>query len=288
VKKDPETIPTTRRANLVDMSGTTVAGCMVEAREPNGDGNARWRCICACGERFVDFGVVLREKEKRGYTASCDDCKAKRKLERIGKPNPNLKAYPIAPEHAEPAPVLRVVPEPVQVYVSRVLRWWRLELDAKGSVLSCTAVEHRGEAGERQFLYVEAYDQKEAGRLAWNAYCRLAQARHRAKMTSEGCCPWCGRKQDRKPGRRCNTCLAGDRARAATNKALKAGQNVPAPDAQVTRATRLQSERAEYRLQILGEVRKVALERTPRDFLRWLDEELGLHSGQVTAEKAVG
>jgi hypothetical protein len=81
-------------------------------------------------------------------------------------------------------------------------------------------------------------------------------------------------------------CLAGDRARAATNKAIKAGQNVAAPDGLVTRAARLERERGEFRLQILGEVRKVAVERTPREFFQWLDEQLGIDGGQVTAAKA--
>ena len=188
----------------------------------------------------------------------------------------------------EPVPETQPSPTPnVPIHVDgdRVLRWWRLELDAKGSVVSCIAVEHRGEAGERRFLYVEAHDQAEAGRLAWNAYCRLAQVRHRAKMTREGKCPWCGRQQDRKAGRRCSVCLSNDRARAATNKAIKAGQNVAAPDGLVTRAARLERERGEFRLQILGEVRKVAVERTPREFFRWLDEQLGIDE-QRTAGSA--
>ncbi|HCG01693.1 MAG TPA: hypothetical protein DEV93_14250 [Chloroflexi bacterium] len=295
-KPAPGKIPTGEQYNFVDMSNTTVAGCRVESRAQNLTGNARWDCVCECGAKFIEYGTVLREKDKRGGVATCPDCKGKhRKPRAVG---PNLKFRPIPEEHqvkppvrlveplaeSTPAPVTEQLANPAEV--GSLLRWWRLELDAKGSVVSCTAVEHRGEAGERQFIYVEAHDQKEAGRLAWNAYCRLAQVRHRAKMTREGKCPWCGRQQDRKAGRRCSVCLAGDRARAATNKAIKAGQNVAAPDGLVTRAARLERERGEFRLQILGEVRKVAVERTPREFFQWLDEQLGIDGGQVTAAKA--
>jgi hypothetical protein len=104
--------------NFKDLTNKRVAGCLVQSRAPNVGGRARWRCICDCGEIFTEDGQYLRVKEKEGRVACCVNCRWKhvkpRKpratkpkpppVQRLGVPNPHLKAKPIVPEHAEPAP----------------------------------------------------------------------------------------------------------------------------------------------------------------------------------------
>ena len=47
------------------------------------------------------------------------------------------------------------------------LHWWKLEIDASGKVVSCTAVQ-RAAAGGRSFVNVPATDAKAAERAALN------------------------------------------------------------------------------------------------------------------------
>lgn len=277
-----ETLQRLEPYNFDDLKGQTIAGARVTERVTTVLGKAQWHCVCECGESFIEQGVILRRKEKQGTVACCASCKPKHRKGGSGKSHRAVRSISELPR--APSPVRLVDPAR-----SPMPRWWRIELDEKGNMQSCVAVEHRGEANEKQFLYVLAHNQKEAGRLAWNAYCRLAQIRHRAKITREGKCPWCGRAQDREAGKRCGLCLANDRARAAAAKARKAGEDVAMPDTHQTRAARLAAERAEHRIDVLREVRREVMDRSPREFYGWLDDQIaGIVSGQLTASREAG
>ena len=147
------------------------------------------------------------------------------------------------------------------------LRWWRLELDAGGKVKSCTPVEHCGAEGEPQFIYVQARDQKEAGRAAWNAYCKIAVQRRRAKLIAEGKCPWCARESDRPRGKRCTVCL-GKESKARADRKLGI---VKSRDQIVSgwKNHKLQ----EQRVAVLREVWRAMNDRSPGDFRAWLESE---------------
>lgn len=290
-KKIHGKLPTGEQYNFKDMTGLMIAEVKVESRAPNVNGNARWRCICGCGATFVEEGLVLRRKDKHGEIASCEACRPKHRKRRTprhsrtGIRNPNLKFRPIPAEHAEAAPKKTqpdpdAAPQDAQRGVGP--RWWRIELDEKGSVQSCIAVEHRGEPGERRFFYVLALDQKAAGRAAWNEHVKLEQRERRRRSIREGRCPWCPRMQDRAPGKRCSACLQKEILCDQRRRAKAAGGDVERPD-RLTALNKSRDERLrEHRVDVLREVRREAMDRSPREFHQWLDVQID--GGQVTAQ----
>jgi len=61
-----------------DLTGRSLAGCLVLDRAPNVSGNARWRVRAACGHVLVVEGIALRAAEKAGRMVRCPPCRARR------------------------------------------------------------------------------------------------------------------------------------------------------------------------------------------------------------------
>ena len=228
------------------------------------------RALCECGNKFTIRTDNLRRIAREGKVARCPLCpRAMASVPETAKPAPKIS----------PTPALRAEPSAAPAAAEATpgtRRWWRLELDAKGAVKSCTAVEQRGADGEVQFIYVLAFDQAEAGRRAWNEYTKLRERAKRARMIREWKCPWCCKTQDRAPGKRCTTCLAKEREREVNERKLARGEAAPLASHASTRAERLISERAGQRLEVLREVHEAAKRMNPSDFFEWLNEQLGL------------
>jgi hypothetical protein len=166
--------------------------------------------------------------------------------------------------------------------------WWRIEVDADGKVVACVQVAESGDASHDVF-YVQAATRSEAGRRAWNAYCKVNQTRRRAKLAAEGKCPWCGEKNDRPKGRRCRACLLRDSKyeRDRRARARARGEDVPAPDRSVAIAARANEERRRIRLTILREVRTAWRDaESTLAFIQWLRDELEQLGEPAQAEAA--
>lgn len=170
------------------------------------------------------------------------------------------------------------------------LRWFRLELDHGGNVISCVGVE-RAEANGRSWLYVQARDEKEAGHKAWNAYCRDRQRVRNATLAAEGKCI-CGRKNDRPGKSRCSVCHARRELHEERRRAKARGEEVAVLDKRVTLAARrVDEQRAvvasaapSLRLAVLQEVLQAWQdEPTNGAFTAWLVREVEAAGGQRRA-----
>ncbi len=171
------------------------------------------------------------------------------------------------------------------------LRWFRLELDSSGKVLSCTAVE-RAEQNGSSWLYIQASDAKTASRLGMNAYMRDLMRKRRARLDAEGKCRWCGRKGDRGPGKRCTICLPRESHYQQRKRDKAAGKPVPELDRKVAIAARKAEERAaviasagpSLRLSVLLEVQQ-AWQDAPTNgaFTAWLARAVEAAGGKRRA-----
>lgn len=238
---------------FVDMAGKTIAGCLIESRLANVDGNACWRCVCACGEKFVAQGIRIRDTEKRGATLRCDACK-----EQGRKPTAS-----VAPEQRFGAQDLER---------GIVERWWRIEMDTDGRMVKAEPVEAVGQNG-LGVLYVLAFDIQAAKKAAFNTYCALRNKIRRARYHSEGKCG-CGRARDIEGNRKCSECIRQRHRSKDRANAKKRGEPVEVLDKTETYRKRRETERQELRLEVLREVREQATSLPPRAFYRWLDEQL--------------
>lgn len=171
------------------------------------------------------------------------------------------------------------------------LRWWRIEVNEDGKVLSCVAVEHVEKNG-KLFFYVQAHDQKEAGRIAWNRFCRDIQRVRRVKLAREGKCPWCGRATDRESGKRCSRCLDSDKVYKKRQTAKEAGKVVPPLDRSIAVAARKAEEREatvaaakpSLRLDVLLEVQQAWQDASTNGlFTRWLNQQIAAARGRKVA-----
>jgi hypothetical protein len=108
------------------------------------------------------------------------------------------------------------------------LRWWRLELDAKGAVVSCIPCERVEKDGER-WIYVQAIDQARAGRAAWNVFCRDRERAQRAARVAAGKCVVCGKNPNRGSDKRCTECLERARLDDKRRRDKRAGRPVDPP-----------------------------------------------------------
>lgn len=152
----------------------------------------------------------------------------------------------------------------------RALAWWRLKVDRSGKVLECKRVTRALKNGVRTF-YVAARSQEEAGRKAFNAYCRVRLAARRERYRAEGKCK-CGRRWDRSDGfRQCPACRQQVQAYRDREAARKAGAVVPPINKAETLRLRREREDADLRLSVLQEVREAwAGAETIDEFVRWL------------------
>jgi hypothetical protein len=160
--------------------------------------------------------------------------------------------------------------------VADARRWWRIEVGPSGKVVSCREVEdHDAGPNRATVFFVKARCQAEAGRRAWNEYCRLVQSRRRGELKAAGKCCWCARRNDRAPGKRCSRCLEAETARDRVHLAAARGELVELPNRAASIAARAEGERREIRLSVLGEVRE-AFERsqTLGQFAEWLARRL--------------
>lgn len=83
---------------FVEMAGKTLAGAKVLRRAENLAGNARWLSLLACGHESIEYGITLRDFEKRGLVRRCVECRPKQGRPRraTGKP-PCACGEPAAP-----------------------------------------------------------------------------------------------------------------------------------------------------------------------------------------------
>lgn len=169
-------------------------------------------------------------------------------------------------------------------------RWWRIEVGADGKVVSCRQVEDvdAGQNGGGVF-YVKALNRADAGRLAWNDYCRRQQQHRHVELKAQGKCPYCGRPNDRTAGKRCSFCLSAESGRKKAKRATARGELVELPNRAASIAARANDERRELRLALLGEVRE-AFEQmsTVGEFARWLAQRIRAESPSQPAAKKTG
>ncbi len=158
-------------------------------------------------------------------------------------------------------------------------RWWRIEVDSDGKVVSCEPVELK-ESDQALIFYVEAKNRAQAGRRAWNAHCKIVQRRRREQLRAEGKCAWCARKNDRSSGR-CADCQKKDVEYGRRARAAARGEAVPELDRTVSIAARAHAERKELRLGVLNDVREAWVRAENYDeFARWLAEQIVAAGGR--------
>jgi hypothetical protein len=167
------------------------------------------------------------------------------------------------------------------------LRWFRLEVDAAGKVLSCVAVE-RAEHNGRSWVYVQATDERAAHRIGLNAYMRDVMRKRRERLKAEGGCGWCGRKNDREPGKRCSICLAKESGYKQIQRDRAAGKPVASPDRKASVAAREVEKRTaavaaaapSLRLSVLLEVQSAWQDcTTNKSFTSWLEQQISKAGG---------
>lgn len=170
------------------------------------------------------------------------------------------------------------------------MRWFRIELDDAGRVLSCHAVE-AAEQGNRRYVYVEAVDSEHAARLALNAYQRQLMRQRVRRLRDEGKCQ-CGRKNDRAPKSRCTSCHERRASDDARRRARANGEQIPRPDRRIADALRKATETAQavavvapsLRLDVLVEVQQAWQDAsTNGHFTRWLSEQIAAARGRKVA-----
>lgn len=153
------------------------------------------------------------------------------------------------------------------------MNWWRIEVDVKGKVVSCRKVEKASKARSSVF-YVQAETREQAGRAAWNAYCRAQQRERRERLRADGLCMWCGRANDRDPEKRCSICLAKSRRHNARRDAKARGEDVAPADRTAALADRRELDRLAIRLEVLREVRGLLDELSLAELRKWLDVQV--------------
>jgi predicted DNA-binding transcriptional regulator AlpA len=164
--------------------------------------------------------------------------------------------------------------------------WFRVELNADGSVVSCEHVESSGTENGGSVLYVEAQSPEEALRLAAAAYdVRMGKKRkQRALRILSGRCSACG-KTNEDPFLLCAECRAKgrrnkskahapgrQRPRTPTEKAERELEHQKKLAAKRSVLDALRMERA--RKSTLLEVLKAFDDQTPGQFRAWLGAEL--------------
>lgn len=164
------------------------------------------------------------------------------------------------------------------------MKWWRIETDAAGKVLSCQEVESVGKDSRRVF-FVRGETRDEARRRAWNAYCAVRQRARHVRLIAEGKCPHCGRPNDRQ-ATRCSKCLEQRNARSLRKRAIARGDVVPMPSRADAVAARANDERRAMRVELLTEVQE-NFQRfgTVGQFARWLADRIR-QENQATARRA--
>lgn len=154
------------------------------------------------------------------------------------------------------------------------MKWWRLETDEHGKVLSCREVESAG-TGSHYVFYVRSETRADARRSAWNAYCKVRQRERHVRLTAEGRCPYCGRGQDREAGKRCSTCLANRNGRNRERRAHARGEVVVLSTRAEAVAARASEERRVLAVQLLTEVQEqFQCSNTVGQFAQWLRDRL--------------
>lgn len=174
------------------------------------------------------------------------------------------------------------------------LRWWRIETNAEGKVVSCVAVEH-AEKDARCWFYVQAVSDAAAREAARLAHYRGSSMRRRRELIAQGKCGWCGLKGDR-GAQRCSKCLLADQGYQQRRRAKDAGKPFVPADKKATlamnRTLRKVEERKEViqeaepslRLSVLLEVEKAWLD-NPRlaGFTQWLQKQIAAARGKKVA-----
>jgi len=152
-------------------------------------------------------------------------------------------------------------------------RWWRVEVDAAGKVVSCAAAEWCEENGSC-VIYVRASSKRDAGREAWNEHCRRQQAQRNTRLRKEGKCVGCGRVSDR-DGSRCTGCLARERSYKSRKRKKDRGEPVPPKPSRVEALAKgRERDRENAELALLLEVQEAWTANTARTFGQWLSARI--------------
>ena len=174
--------------------------------------------------------------------------------------------------------------------MSTELRWWRLETDSEGKVLSCRLVEGAKSDGEHVF-YVKAHDAKEAARRLSNEISRRLLAERRAKYRAEGRCK-CGGWRDRPGFKQCQRCYDLDREHERRYQERRKGKEPPPRDRRLVLQERKQLEQSaavraaepNIRLAVLQEVSQAWQDATTNGaFTRWLNQQIAEARGKKVA-----
>lgn len=143
-------------------------------------------------------------------------------------------------------------------------QWFRVVIDHKGKVVSCTPAGPAHDHGLNVF-FVFAVDDEQAGKKVFNRYMAQRMRERRARLVSEGKCRWCGRPNDREPGKRCSQCSERDITYSKRWRANERGDEFPPADRHAAVAARNEEKRAtilaeaapfDVRLAILLEVQR--------------------------------
>lgn len=175
----------------------------------------------------------------------------------------------------------------------RAVSWWRVEIDKTGKVLSCRAVESRGQ-DKATVIYIAAKSELTARHLGKREYRKLQQRKQRAGYAERGLCNSCGGFRLEGKGY-CATC----KARADRYNAAKRGKEPPAkspgyvsrpPTLWDTRQAKVEREAARMRRERQFGVRLVVLEEvaeawrssnTHAEFCHWLANEIVKITGEA-------
>lgn len=147
------------------------------------------------------------------------------------------------------------------------MAWYRVEFDAAGNRVSCRVAYPS--ADEANVFYVMAPDDDRAWRQAQTLRVRALQRRKSAERIAQGKCPRCGLGEYNGSTRCAEFCRPEENKRQRNARAVvsQLPAAVAAPvEPQLTRAERL-------RLTVLEEC--MAEWRSPRNFLTWLEGEIG-------------
>lgn len=165
------------------------------------------------------------------------------------------------------------------------LRWWRLEYDTEGNLLSKRiAVASHEDTG--LVFFVRARNIRHAERLGHRLHMRaVTKARH-AEYRRRGLCK-CGRKPDLQGKRQCSLCQkinieakkrrrARDRGEETPKQPRRLALDLRAKDDERRIRERLRAEvAAEVRVEVLVEVHDAFMGTPMRLFGKWLVEQLG-------------
>jgi hypothetical protein len=162
------------------------------------------------------------------------------------------------------------VGEPIEP-PTRELRWFRVELNSHGLVISCEPVEE-AQRSSGSVVYLRALSRDRAIEKAAKAHIAHGQKELRAQRKRDAVCIQCGRALDPESTSLCPVHLEHQRVRTENYRARKRGVEVPAS---VRAPLRSEQERRDLSLAVLVQVRNAWRHKSEAQFGKWLNEMIG-------------